>query len=170
MNSNTTWVLAVYNLTSIFFMSWPVIQRPCQVLSCLCDDACKRSLYICGWNRALCPVSRLLQAPKYPECEDQGSWYSSNKKANKLNVPGLHFARATVYILSEHFICTLIGHSISTHEHSVYTIPDHYLFITWLITVWLNIFCWQSECILFVYTLNWTHNEHCLHADYTLYM
>ena len=35
-------------------------QRPCHVLSCLCDNACKGSLAICRKNRALCPVSRLL--------------------------------------------------------------------------------------------------------------
>ena len=30
------------------------------VLSCLCDNACKRSLAICRKSRALCPVSRVL--------------------------------------------------------------------------------------------------------------
>ena len=33
------------------------------VLSCLCDNACKRSLAICRKSRALCPVSRLLSVP-----------------------------------------------------------------------------------------------------------
>ena len=33
------------------------------VLSCLCDNACKRSLAICRKSRASCPVSRLLSVP-----------------------------------------------------------------------------------------------------------
>ena len=36
----------------------PLVQAV-HVLSCLCDDACKRSLAICHKSRALCPVSRL---------------------------------------------------------------------------------------------------------------
>ena len=40
-----------------------VQQKPCHVLSCPCDNACKRSLAICRKSRALCPVSRLLSVP-----------------------------------------------------------------------------------------------------------
>ena len=35
-------------------------QRLCYLLSCLCDDACKRSLAVCHKSSALWPVSRLL--------------------------------------------------------------------------------------------------------------
>ena len=37
-----------------------VHQRPRHVLSCLCDNAYKRSLAICSKSRTLCSVSRLL--------------------------------------------------------------------------------------------------------------
>ena len=33
------------------------------MLSCLCDNACKRSLAICRTSRASCPISRLLSVP-----------------------------------------------------------------------------------------------------------
>ena len=42
------------------------------VLSCLCDNACKRSLVICCKSRASCPVSRLLSVPIWPACTKQG--------------------------------------------------------------------------------------------------
>ena len=42
------------------------------VLSCLCDNACKRSLAICRKSRASCPVSRLLSVPILPACAEQG--------------------------------------------------------------------------------------------------
>ena len=42
------------------------------VLSCLCDNACKRSLAICHKRRALCPVSRFLSVPIWPACAKQG--------------------------------------------------------------------------------------------------
>ena len=32
-------------------------------LSCLCNNACKRSLTVCRKSRALCTVSRLLSVP-----------------------------------------------------------------------------------------------------------
>ena len=37
-----------------------VYQKTCHVLSCFCDNACKRSLAICCKSRVSCPVSRLL--------------------------------------------------------------------------------------------------------------
>ena len=42
------------------------------VLSCLCDNACKRSLAICRKSRAPYPVSRLLSVPIWPACAEQG--------------------------------------------------------------------------------------------------
>ena len=42
------------------------------VLSCLCDNACKRYLDICRKNTALCPVSRLLSIRLWPACAKQG--------------------------------------------------------------------------------------------------
>ena len=42
------------------------------VLSCLFDNACKRSLAICCKSRASCPVSRFLSVPIWPECAEQG--------------------------------------------------------------------------------------------------
>ena len=42
------------------------------VLSCLCDNACKRSLAICRESRASCPVSRLLSVYIWPACAEQG--------------------------------------------------------------------------------------------------
>ena len=42
---------------------WLVQQRLCHVLSCLFDNACKRSLVFCLKSRALCPISRLLPVP-----------------------------------------------------------------------------------------------------------
>ena len=42
------------------------------VLSCLCDNACKRSLAICHKSRALCPISRLLSVPIWPACAKHG--------------------------------------------------------------------------------------------------
>ena len=43
-----------------------------QVLSCLCDNACKRSLAICCNSRASCPISRLLSGPILLACAEQG--------------------------------------------------------------------------------------------------
>ena len=40
------------------------------VLSCLCDNACKRSLAVCRKSRASCPVSRLLSVPIWPACAE----------------------------------------------------------------------------------------------------
>ena len=40
-----------------------VRQRLCHVLSCLCDNTCKRSLVICRESRQFCPGSRLLSLP-----------------------------------------------------------------------------------------------------------
>ena len=45
------------------------------VLSCLCDNACKRSLAICHKSRASCPVSRLLSVPIWPACAEQRRKY-----------------------------------------------------------------------------------------------
>ena len=42
------------------------------VSSCLCDNACKRSLAICRKSRASCPVSRLLSVPIWHACAKQG--------------------------------------------------------------------------------------------------
>ena len=50
------------------------------VLSCLCDNACKRSLVICHKSRASCPVGRLLSVPIWPACAKQGRQYDTNKK------------------------------------------------------------------------------------------
>ena len=48
-------------------LSQPVLklvqQRPCHVLSCQCDNACKRPLAICPKSNALWPLRRLLSAP-----------------------------------------------------------------------------------------------------------
>ena len=52
------------------------------VLSCLCDNACKRSLAICRKNRASCPVSRLLSVPIWPTCAE--NMIQTNKQTNKL--------------------------------------------------------------------------------------
>ena len=44
-----------------------VKQRLCPVLSCLCDNVCKRSLAICRKSGASCPISSLLSAlPIWP--------------------------------------------------------------------------------------------------------
>ena len=40
-------------------------------ISCLCDNACKRSLAICHKSRASCPVIRLLFVPIWPACAEQ---------------------------------------------------------------------------------------------------
>ena len=40
-----------------------VQQRSCNVLSCLCDKACKRITGVCCKSSALCPGSRLLSVP-----------------------------------------------------------------------------------------------------------
>ena len=45
---------------------------PCHVLSCLYDNAFKRSLAIYRKSMALCPVNRLLSTPIYPACAEQG--------------------------------------------------------------------------------------------------
>ena len=45
-----------------------VYQGPCHVFSCLCDNACKRSLAICLKSRALCPLSRILSVPILSAC------------------------------------------------------------------------------------------------------
>ena len=47
------------------------------MLSCLCDNACKRSLAVCHQSRESCPVSRLLSVPIWPACIKQGRWYDS---------------------------------------------------------------------------------------------
>ena len=49
-----------------------VHKKAVHVLSCLCNDACKRSLAICRKSRALCLVSRLLSVPIWPACVKQG--------------------------------------------------------------------------------------------------
>ena len=63
-----------------------VYQRPCHVLSCLCDIAYKRSPAICHKSRASCPVSRLLSAPLWPACAKQGRKYDSINHDFKLDV------------------------------------------------------------------------------------
>ena len=42
------------------------------VLSCLCDNSCKRSPAICCKNRVLCNVARLLSVPISSTCAEQG--------------------------------------------------------------------------------------------------
>ena len=42
------------------------------VLSCLCDNACKRSPAICRKSRASSPVSRLMSVPIWLACAKQG--------------------------------------------------------------------------------------------------
>ena len=48
------------------------LPKAVHVLSCLCDNACKRSLTICRKSRALCPISRLLSVPIWPAWAEQG--------------------------------------------------------------------------------------------------
>ena len=47
------------------------------LFSCLCDNACKRSLAICRKSRASCPVSRLLSVPIWPACAKQERQHDS---------------------------------------------------------------------------------------------
>ena len=47
-------------------------QKAVHLLSCLCDNACKRSLAICCKSRASCPNSRLLSVPIWPAFAEQG--------------------------------------------------------------------------------------------------
>ena len=56
------------SLTCYSQYRWLVKQRQCHVLSCLCDNACKRSLAIDCKIRTLCPVSKLLSVPIWPAC------------------------------------------------------------------------------------------------------
>ena len=42
---------------------WLVQQRLCHVLSCLCDNAFKRSIAVCRKSRVSCPISRPLSVP-----------------------------------------------------------------------------------------------------------
>ena len=53
--------------------------KTAHVLSCICDNACKRSLAICRKSRASCPFSRLLSVPIWPACAKQGRKYDSIK-------------------------------------------------------------------------------------------
>ena len=46
--------------------------KAARVLSCLCHNACKRSLAICRKNRASSPVRRLLCVPIWPVCAKEG--------------------------------------------------------------------------------------------------
>ena len=56
--------LAIYmSLTCSHQFHRLVHQRSCHVLSCLCNNACKRSLAICRKSRAPCPISRHLSVP-----------------------------------------------------------------------------------------------------------
>ena len=48
-----------------------VHRRLCHVLSCLCDNACKRSLAICCKSRASCPINRLLSVPIYRDRQSE---------------------------------------------------------------------------------------------------
>ena len=57
-----------------------VEQRPCHVLSCLCDNVCKRSLAICHKRRALCPVCKSLSVPIQSAGAEQGRQYDTNKQ------------------------------------------------------------------------------------------
>ena len=60
-----------------------VYESPCNVLLCLCENACKRSLAICCTSRTLCPVSRLLSAPIQPSFAEQDTWLIWSKKKEK---------------------------------------------------------------------------------------
>ena len=42
------------------------------VLSCLCDNTCKRSLAIDHKSMTSCPIGRLLSVPIWPACAEQG--------------------------------------------------------------------------------------------------
>ena len=42
------------------------------MLSCLCDNACKKSLAVCRKSRALCSVGRILSVPIQPASAEQG--------------------------------------------------------------------------------------------------
>ena len=63
-------------LSECYKLSPPVLTtgspKAVHELSCLCDNACKRSLAICRKIRASCPVSRLLSVPIWPACAEQG--------------------------------------------------------------------------------------------------
>ena len=56
-------------------------QRPCHVLSCLCDNAFIRSLAICHQNRASYLISRLMPVPIWLACAEQGCKYDTNKQS-----------------------------------------------------------------------------------------
>ena len=59
---------------------WLVQQRACHVLSCLCDNACKKTLAICRKRRASCPVSK---ACPYMACmcwTETLIWYKQKKQ------------------------------------------------------------------------------------------
>ena len=55
------------SIKSAIYLFPPVLTtgstKAVHVLSCLCGNACKRSLAICRKSRASCPVSRLLSVP-----------------------------------------------------------------------------------------------------------
>ena len=60
----------------------PSYLSSCHVLSCLCDNICRRFLAICRRIRTSCLISRLRSAPIQPACAAGERLYDSNKTKN----------------------------------------------------------------------------------------
>ena len=62
------------NIINLPHQCWRLVQqRPFHLLSCQCDDTCKRSLAFCRKRWASFPV--LLSVPKWSTCAEQGRSY-----------------------------------------------------------------------------------------------